>query len=602
MANIWRKDNGSGVLTDAFGTVHAGSVVNYTSGSIAFNPDVTLSLPIPEYKAQYLGKEKGTDLIVAGVSADPAATYKEYRAQLESLVYQPVFCVFPTSGGAVTVRYDIDTTLTARSHLETFDDITLDLTPNYRENIVPGSVRVTFGGKVLLDRLGTIVTDLDHATGAATAVGEVDYGGGLMVLTTWAPGASNSGSVVAMLTNLGAQPVDSLTFRVPAAPVRPGSFVFQFTRIGVTGISTVQAAPNGEITGAGVYGSIDYDTGIVKLRFGSWVTAAGNELEWWYPSTSEGIINGKAFKPDMVMADTLRYACVSYSYLPLDEDILGLNPVRLPSDGRVVIFKPGDVLVVHNTQHIVGTYNNQSVNLGRTRVARVRVFDANGDPVSESLWTADLDAGTVQIGNMSGIAQPIDIEHRIENMGLCSDAQINGQLTVTRPLTHAFPVPGSHVSSALIIGDMQSRYTGLFEQGSWTGVWSDSLIGSQPTASYNDAVFPIEVDNAGAIQERWALIFTSTTQVRVVGETVGQIAEAQSIANIIAPNNPATGRPYFTLNPGGWGTGWATGNVLRFNTIASNFPVWIARTIQQGPATEDSDSFCIQIRGDIDRV
>jgi hypothetical protein len=42
--------------------------------------------------------------------------------------------------------------------------------------------------------------------------------------------------------------------------------------------------------------------------------------------------------------------------------------------------------------------------------------------------------------------------------------------------------------------------------------------------------------------------------------------------------------------------------VLRFNTIASNFPVWIARTIQQGPATEDSDSFCIQIRGDIDRV
>jgi hypothetical protein len=156
------------------------------------------------------------------------------------------------------------------------------------------------------------------------------------------------------------------------------------------------------------------------------------------------------------------------------------------------------------------------------------------------------------------------------------------------------------VSSALIVGDMQARYSNLFEQSSWTGVWSDTLIGSQPTASYNDAIFPVEVDNAGAIQERWALIFTSTTQVRVVGENVGQIAEGQSISNPISLNNPATGRPYFTIQPGGWGTGWAAGNVLRFNTVASNFPVWVARTIQQGPATEDSDSFCLQIRGDID--
>ncbi len=318
--------------------------------------------------------------------------------------------------------------------------------------------------------------------------------------------------------------------------------------------------------------------------------------------TSDGVINGKVFKPKMCYAEELRYACVSYSYLPLDEDILGLNPVRLPSDGRVVIFKPGDVLVVHNTQHIVGTYNNQSVNLGRTRVARVRVFDADGVAVDAAKWTADLDAGTVQIGDMTGVAQPISIEHRIEDMGLCSDAQINGQLTVTRPITHDYPSPGSHVSSALIVGDMMARYTKLFEQTSWSGVWQDSVIGAQPTASYNDAIFPVLVDNAGAIQERWALIFTGTGTVRVVGETVGQIAEGQGIANVIAPNNPATGRPYFTISPGGWGTGWATGNVLRFNTIASNFPVWIARTIQQGPATEDSDSFCIQIRGDVDRI
>lgn len=599
MPIVWRKDNGSGGLTDALGNVHAGATVNYAAGSLNFLPDVYGAVPSPTYSKQKIGKENGIDLSIAGISGYEASDqFDVYRAQLENVAYNSALNIFPVAGGWVKARYRTAGSLNAHQHTETWDSVDLDLTPEYKENIVPGSVRATFGGKTLLDRLGTIVTDLDHATGAATAVGAVDYGGGSVTLDAWTPGAANSGSVVAMLTNLNAMPVDTLAFRVPAVPVRPGSFIFQFVRIGEEGLSTVTAATNGEITAPNVYGSIDYETGIVRLRFGAWVIAAGNEAQWWYDA--DGIVDGKVFRPDMVMADTLRFACVSYSYLPLDADVLGLNPVRLPTDGRVVVFKPGDVLVVHHNGYIVGTYNNQSVNCGRTRLARVRVFDSAGDAVDPAKWTSDLDAGTVQIGDMSGVSQPITIEHRVEDMSLCSDAQINGLLTVTRPLTHDFPIPGSHVSSALIVGDMQARYSNLFEQSSWTGVWSDTLIGSQPTASYNDAIFPVEVDNAGAIQERWALIFTSTTQVRVVGENVGQIAEGQSISNPISLNNPATGRPYFTIQPGGWGTGWAAGNVLRFNTVASNFPVWVARTIQQGPATEDSDSFCLQIRGDID--
>jgi len=59
--------------------------------------------------------------------------------------------------------------------------------------------------------------------------------------------------------------------------------------------------------------------------------------------------------------------------------------------------------------------------------------------------------------------------------------------------------------------------------------------------------------------------------------------------------------PYFTVPALGWGTGWAAGNALRFNTIGALFPVWIARTIQQGPATAPDDSFTVLIRGDVDR-
>ena len=69
---------------------------------------------------------------------------------------------------------------------------------------------------------------------------------------------------------------------------------------------------------------------------------------------------------------------------------------------------------------------------------------------------ADLEAGTVTFSNVTGYSQPVTVEHRIEDMGLVSDAQINGEIRFTRPLSHAYPA-GSYVSSALIAGDLKSR-------------------------------------------------------------------------------------------------------------------------------------------------
>ncbi len=477
----------------------------------------------------------------------------------------------------------------------------LDLTDGFSESIVPGSLRVAFAGKTLLDRNGALVMDVSHATGAGTACGAVDYASGqAQVAGAAVPGQANSATIQAMVTTLHGHPVDEVTFRAAAAPLRPGSLVIQFAHPSTGAPVTVTAGTDGIMSASNVQGAVDYQTGIVRVRFGAWITAAGNEGEDWYLAAAvRG--DGKIFRPAPVLAETLRYAAVAYAYLPLDATILGLNPVRLPSDGKVPIFAPGYVAVVHHTATRAGTYSaGQTVDLGRARIARVRVLDAEGAVVSQpGHYTTDLDAGTLTFTSVAGLSQPLTIEDRIEDMGLISDAQINGQLTLTRPITHDYPVPGSQVSSALIVGDMSARATGLFEQSAWTGVWSDSLIGSEPTASFNEIQYPITVTNRGAIQERWALIFTNTTSFRVVGQSIGEIANGNTSTNL-APINPATGVPYFTLNPLGWGAGWSAGNVLRFNTIAASYPVWIARTIQQGPATEDRDSFTLQIRGDID--
>ena len=86
-----------------------------------------------------------------------------------------------------------------------------------------------------------------------------------------------------------------------------------------------------------------------------------------------------------------------------------------------------------------------------------------------------------------------------------------------------------------------------------------------------------------------------------MGEYTGQIGQGNVNADF-SPINPVTGVPYFTVKKEGWGAGWASGNVLRFNTIAATYPVWVIRTVKQSEPTVLSDQFQIMLRGDIDRV
>ena len=357
----------------------------------------------------------------------------------------------------------------------------------------------------------------------------------------------------------------------------------------------------GDLVASDATGRVDVQYGIVNLAFGAWVSDASltpaEKSEWWYSPAD--VVSGQIFRPQRMLADTAVYNAVAVSNLPLSAEVLGLDPVRLPVDGRVPILRKGDVVVVHHTAvtNPVTVGVGQTINLGRVRIARLRVMGADDQTVSTG-YTRDLDAGTVTFIDVSGYAQPVRIEHRIEDLALVSDAQINGTLTLTRPLTHDFAI-GSYVSSALIAGDLHARVSLWFDQQTGSG-WSDTRVGSAAPASYNTVVFPPVVDNRGAIQERWTLQFTNTTQVNIIGETVGQIATGVSIALPIAPINPATGTPYFTIEPGGWGSGWAAGNIVRFNTIAAAYPVWIARTVLQGPAAVATDQFTIGVRGDID--
>ncbi|WP_199026649.1 hypothetical protein [Ralstonia sp. ASV6] len=586
---------------DGTNTVVDHSAVDYVNGLVKFKPDVIVSVPQPVYQSNVTGYMRNAN----GGLSGPDFFNPVYQNTLVGINYYPVAATYPNdASGSVDVEY-MTNTGSAQQQQVTVSEWKFDLTYQYNEPLVPGSVMFAWGGKVYYELNGTLFCDFNAGTNSGTAAGTINYATGEVSITTYTPGGGNGVSLLSLLTTVTGQPVDFLSFRVPQAPVVPGSLQLQFSPV-TGGTVTATSNPDGTITGTNCFGYINYQTGVVNMRFGRMVTAAGNESAIWY-NPDAVTTDGKIFKPYPIFANTATYNAVAYSYLPLDSSILGLDPVRLPVDGRVPIFQKGYVVVVHHTEQIPFPNANAGTKVSATRVrlAVGRVIDSSVPykVVDPSMYSTDLNAGTCTLGgsiNTSGYKLPLVFENRIEDMAQTSDVQINGRLALTRQLTHNFPVPGSKVSSALIAGDLQAQALNMFAQATWSGAWSNALIGAAPTANYNNAQYPILVTNKGALQERWALMFTDPQNFRVVGEQSGQVATG-NVNQDCAPNNPATNQPYFTLRAAGWGGGWQAGNILRFNTTAANFPVWVARTVLQGPATVQDDTFQIQIRGDIDR-
>lgn len=449
------------------------------------------------------------------------------------------------------------------------------------------------------------------------SVGEVNGRSGL-VLTDWTAGTTSEattvrGTVVGEASGETTyQLVDSATFRTAVAPLKNGGFSVVGTfKDGTTFNATADSSGNivsgtavsGSTPGSyGVFGKVDYQYGVVELRFGRRVPVSMSGQAGVIDLSGLGLAGVSLVQSQGVQSDTLRYNASAFTYTPLDPEILGLNPVRLPSDGRVPIFRAGTVAVVHHTATTTAAVvsNGQTINCGRTRLARVRVLGAN-DATITSGYTANLDAGTVTFTNVTGYSQPVRIEHRIEDTALVADAQITGLLRLNRPLTHDFPV-GSFVSSALLIGDMAARTSKVFDQATWSAsspVWSDDLIGSTAGATYDVINYPIEVTNESAVTERWVLVFTGSTSFNIYGEHLGLIGAGTTSADC-APLNPNTGNPYFRARLQGFGAGWAAGNAIRINTVGALAPVWVARVIKQGAPTVTGDSFTLLVRGDVD--
>lgn len=481
-----------------------------------------------------------------------------------------------------------------------------DLTANTTDAVIPGSVYLDFLSFKIFDRSGNLYYAFDPATGQGTLCGTIDYGSGVARLTSLPSGQSmdtTATPVKACLTTHGDFSAIDVAFRTAGSPIRPASMYVQAVALDGA-VCSGTADVNGNITGAHIRGIVHAPSGVCYVEFGDTVGA-----EW---------------VPRDVWPATIRYSCVVVSNLPLDPSIIGLDPLRLPSDGRVPMVRPGDMCVIHETGTVSiaagGALPGATISSGRSSrtisggalgedviipaTTLLELRDKTGLRVSESLYTPDLVAGTITFAtplDLSAYTFPLTLYHGIEDMALISDAQINGSVAILSPTLYAY-TDQAYLSTALPFGDVAARVEHVFDQQSWTNVWSDSLIGSEAAGQLNTLQYPVEVKNNGCEKQRWRAQVTSVSPltVQIHGEDLGLIGTFNATADI-SPVNPLTGQPYFTIRASAWGgaASWSVGNQVRFNTVSSACQIDIARTVLAG-AARTGDSFYVAFRGDID--
>ncbi len=515
------------------------------------------------------------------------------------------------AGSSMVARYRVGAAAPqAKTQTITPPAVVLALCPQTSEAVVPGSVMFRWMGKTFQDHEGTIYRDrTDVSPGIAS--GTMDYATGTALMTDYVVGGTGPADfqLLSLWTQKGAWATASIFFSTDAAPLRPGPGGLVLSVVDLEGSTlTANVDAQGYITGSHMRGRVEFSRGGVELQFGDYVLdadlTAADKAQWWYSAADVGAVHpGKVWRPWPVDPSTLRYSAVSYIYLPVDVTLMGLDPAALPADGRVVHVRPGGTCVVGITHG--GTAFTPAVgmiyNLGHERLSFVQVLDASTGAEILTGYTADLDAGTATFTDLAGYPAQVKVVGRTEVYRQIAEVRIDGKVRLTQPVGYGFPV-GAALSTALRQGDRFARVSRVYDQASWDGTtWYDGLDparGGAP-ASYSGA--PIEVNNRGAITERWALRMRSdNTTFDLFGQHLGQIASGTINADF-SPLNVAAGVPYFTVRSTGWNAGWVAGNVLFFDTVGAEAPVAVVRATQPGSPAGLDDSFWIVQRGDCAR-
>lgn len=460
------------------------------------------------------------------------------------------------------------------------------------KNLVANSLSFSIANKLFYDNQGMLQTDINSNTGVGVDVGRVNYENGFATLDSWQTG-ENRVLVHGAVAYDRPPNVNQIAFRTPIAPLKIGSLQIFLTAVCANYHGSLEFVDKKIVLTVNSQGNILHQINDIKNN-GETPTITGKV------DFRNGIISLQCQHCSMI-ADSIKYNAVGFTFMPLDSEIIGLDPVRLPTDGRVPFIRKGDLVAITEIKQKSLDDAVGVVDLGFERLSDVSIFDNNGVEVIG--FNVDLDKGLVSFSDdfiKSSYQFPLIVKYRIMDMSMVNSVDISGRVGLAKQVSHDFST-NAVVSTMMLAGDLQARATNVFSQKTWTQVFSSSLLNERAESQLQIANNPIIVTNESAISERWALVFTGATTVKIIGETLGEIAQA-SITSDIAPINPQTKKPYFRISSQAFGSGWGAGNVIRFDTVASSYPLWVGNAIQQHNGTsEDVYDFSVAFHANIDR-
>lgn len=514
---------------------------------------------------------------------------------------------------AVQVRYSTGAGVPRAKNMKfTPPAVVLDLLPYTTDPAVPNSVQFDWMGTTYIDVDGLIYRGRSGVS-AGFIAGQMDYEGGVALMNDYVVPAGAHSPTDFQLRSLFIRKQQwtsaSLFFNTDTAPVRPGPGGFVLDVVDTKGDTLIaQIDGQGNITGNHMRGRIEPAVGAVNLQFGDFVDPIDltpeQLVEWWFAPADIGAVEpGKIWRPWPVLPETLSYTMVGQIYLPVDVNLMGLDPAALPADGRVVGVRAGNYANVGEV--FPGDYFTPTVgmtyNVGHTRLSWVQVLGPDGTRIFTG-FDHDLDAGTVTFTDLTDYPAQVKVEASVGVYKQVAEAYVDGRVRLTQPVGYAFPA-GAIFSTALRHGDRFARVASVWDQYTWDGIdWPDGLVGNPAPASFDTTNFPITVNNLGAITDTYAL------KIRLDGISFdcytihrGLIAQGSMNADF-APLHPGTGVPCLHVPSGGWGAGWIPGNTLFIKVIGAERDIVFLQCIQPGTPVGLDDSFGFATLGGTDRA
>lgn len=156
-------------------------------------------------------------------------------------------------------------------------------------------------------------------------------------------------------------------------------------------------------------------------------------------------------------------------------------------------------------------------------------------------------------------------------------------MNLTAPLTNTYSATDTRVSTVYSPGaDLKPTITGT----------------NVATVGNGDLTFTsMLLGNAGTIHDDWTITFSSSTAYAVSGARTGSVGTGNTLTDF-APNNPATGTPYFTLPAAAFSGAWAAADTATFTTNPAAIPLWLKRVVPAGAAAISGNRFVVAVDGE----